>query len=86
MQTSEEPPETRRGAVAVEVIQRGIEAPRRLRPAWTVLRLLAILLLAGADVALYRLAAQGNGPPLETGGPLAVPVTAGVNVDAGEAG
>jgi hypothetical protein len=70
--------------VAGEVIQRGIEAPGRLRSARTVVRLRVIVLLAGASVALDW-AAQSNGPPPNTSGPVAVPVTAGVKVDARQA-
>ena len=45
-----------------EVIQRRIEAPRRLPPTQAVDQSLAILLLADASVPLDRVVAQGNGP------------------------
>ena len=48
------------GSRGREVIQRGIEAPRRLWSARTDVRLLTIVLVVGASVAL-DCAAQSNG-------------------------
>ena len=70
-----------RGAMAGEVIQRGIEAQRPLRPARTLVRVLPILFLADANVALDR-AAQDNGQSPRTTGPVAVPIAPGGKVDA----
>ena len=67
--------------MAGEVIQRGIEAQRPLRPAWTLVRVLPILFLAGVNVALDR-AAQDNGQSPKTTGPVPVPITAAGKVDA----
>ena len=64
--------------MAGEVVEREIEARQRSRFGRSAIRLLAILLVVGAGVALYRLAIPDRGPRQGTNGPAAIPVTAAI--------
>lgn len=63
--------------MAGEVMERGVEAPQQLRPVRTVRRLVLLLLLMGAGVAVYRLTVRTNDHSHAATTPVAIPVTVG---------
>ena len=64
--------------MAGEVVAREIETRQRLRLGRSAIRLLAVLLLVGAGVGLYRLAERDRGHEPGTSAPAAIPVTTGL--------
>jgi multidrug efflux system membrane fusion protein len=64
--------------MAGEVVGREIETRQRLRVGRSAIRLLAVLLLVGAGIALYRLVMSHNGHEHGASTPAAIPITAGV--------
>ena len=64
--------------MAGEVVEPEIKARQQSWFGRSAIRLLAVLLVVGAGVALYRLAMSDRGPGQGTSGPVAIPITAGV--------
>ena len=64
--------------MAGEVVGREIETRQRMRFGRSAIRLLVVLLLVGAGVALYRLVMSDNGHERGVSTPGAIPITAGV--------
>jgi multidrug efflux system membrane fusion protein len=64
--------------MAGEVVGREIETRQRMRFGRSAIRLLVVLLLVGAGIALYRLVMSDNGHERGVSTPGAIPITAGV--------